>query len=84
MEESFVPSSLEVSSNNNSLSEASEQDMVRVSESMQKAKHIGAQIRDDQKINTQLAQFLTYLFGTVQHDEIRTMSVELFSKPDHT
>lgn len=56
--------------------------MVRVSESMQKAAHMGSQIRDDQKKNTHLAQFLTFLFGAVQNDDIWSMSVELFSKND--
>jgi len=49
---------------------------------MQKAQQMGAQIRDDQKKNSHLAQFLTYLFSAVTDDEIRTMSVELFSRPD--
>jgi len=56
--------------------------MVRVSESMQKAAQMGSQIRDDQKKNNHLAQFLTFVFTAVQNDEIRSMSVELFSKPD--
>lgn len=56
--------------------------MVRVSESMQKAAQMGGQIRDDQKKNGHLAQFLTFLFSAVQHDDIRAMSVELFSRQD--
>lgn len=51
---------------------------------MQKAQQLGAQIRDDQKKNAHLAQFLTYLFNTVNDEEIRTISVELFSRPDQT
>lgn len=43
---------------------------------------MGAQIRDDQKKNAHLAQFLTYLFGAVNNDEIWSTSVELFSKMD--
>ncbi len=51
---------------------------------MKKAQQMGAQIKDDQKKNAHLAQFLTYLISTVDKDEIRTMSVELFSRPDQT
>ena len=56
--------------------------MIRVSESMQKAAQMGSQIRDDQKKNTHLAQFLTFLFGAVQNDEIWSAAVELFSSMD--
>lgn len=56
--------------------------MIRVSESMQKAAQMGGQIRDDQKKNGFLSQFLTFLFSAVQNDDIRAMAVELFSRPD--
>lgn len=72
---------LDVGNVSNSLGEASEQDMIRVSESMQKAAYVGGQIRDDQIKNSFLAQFLTFLFQSIQHDEIWAMAVELFSKP---
>lgn len=84
MVETFEWGWIESTGNINSLSEASEQDVVRVRESMQKAQQLGSQIRDDQKKNAHLAQFLTYLIGAVQSDEIRTVTVELFSKPDQT
>ncbi len=73
---------MDVGNVSNTLGEASEQDMIRVSESMQKATHMGAQIRDDQQKHNHLAQFLTFLFGAVQNDDIWSMSVELFSKAD--
>ncbi|MBP6910264.1 hypothetical protein KBC03_01560 [Patescibacteria group bacterium] len=68
----------------NTLGEATEQDMVRVNESMQKAKQMGQQIQGDQKKNAHLAQFLTYLFSAVNDDEIRSTTVELFSRPDQS
>lgn len=85
MTETFVPNSLETSNSWNTLSEASEQDMVRVSESMQKAKSIGAQIQATQTQNTKLAKFLSYLLNTVQDETVRAILIDLFSTPDeHT
>lgn len=82
MTETFVPNSLETSNSGNTLSEASEQDMVRVSESMQKAKSIGAQIQSTQIQNTKLAQFLSYLLNTIQDENVWAILIDLFSKPD--
>ncbi len=84
MTETFVPSSLETSGGSETVSEASEQDIVRVSESMQKAKQIGAQIGASQIQNTKLAHFLTYLLNTVQDENIWIILIDLFSKPDVT
>lgn len=82
MGEVFETGAIETGTNVNSLGEASEQDMVRVRESMQKAQQMSSQIHGDQKKNTQVAQFLTFLFSAVQDDGIREVTVELFSKPD--
>ena len=84
MVESFEPSSIETGSDVNSLGEASEQDMVRVSENMKKAQQMGAHIRDDQQKNSELAKFLTYLFGAISDDAIRATAVTLFTRPDQT
>lgn len=41
---------------------------------------MGAFIRDDQKKNLHIAQFLTYLFSAIQDEAIRVMAVEMFTK----
>lgn len=47
---------------------------------MQKAQQMGAVIRDDQKKNLHIAQFLTYLFSAVQDEAIWVIVVEVFTK----
>ena len=54
--------------------------MIRVNESMQKAAQIGGQIRDDQHKNSHIAQFLSFLFSQITSDDVRAMSVDLFSE----
>lgn len=62
--------------------EVSQEDMVRVSESMQKAAQIWWQIKWDSQKNSQIAKFLEFLFGEVKSDTIWEIIVELCSKTD--
>lgn len=62
--------------------EVSQEDMIRVSESMQKAVQIWWQIRWDSQKNAQIAKFLEFLFSEVKSDAIWEIMVELCSKTD--
>lgn len=62
--------------------EVTQEDMVRVSESMQKAAQMWSQIRGDSQKNAQIAKFLEFLFGQVKSDSIWEIIVELCSKTD--
>ena len=62
--------------------EVSQEDMVRVSESMQKAAQMWWQIKWDSQKNGQIAKFLEFLFGEVKSDTIWEIIVELCSKTD--
>ncbi len=64
--------------------EVSQEDMVRVSESMKQAALVGWQIKGDQQKNNQVAKFLEFLFSAVKSDSIWELVVELCSKTDST
>jgi hypothetical protein len=64
--------------------EVSQEDMVRVSESSKKAAMIGGQIREDNKKNAHLAQFLEFLFSAVQSDAVWTKVIPLCTRADIT
>lgn len=62
--------------------EVTQEDMIRVSESMQKAAQMWSQIKWDSQKNGQIAKFLEFLFGEVKSDSIWEIIVELCSKTD--
>lgn len=75
---------LNTASTSSESQEVSQEDMIRVSESMQKAAQIGWQIKWDTKQNAHIASFLEVLFDEVKNDAIWEMAVDLCSKPDDT
>ncbi len=62
--------------------EVSQEDMVRVSESMQKAAQMWAQTRWDSKQNAQVAKYLEFLFGEIKSDEIWWLLLDVCTKHD--
>lgn len=64
--------------------EVTQEDMVRVSESMKKAANIGQQIKWDSQKNALIAKFLEYLFAEVKNDTVWEIVIAICSKPDHT
>lgn len=75
---------LNTASSSSEWQEVSQEDLVRVSESMKQAANMWQQIRWDAQKNGQIAKFLEFLFGEVKNDAIWEVVVELCSKPDHT
>ena len=63
-------------------SEVTQEDLIRVSESMKQAALVGGQIRWDQQKNRELAKFLEFLFNEVKSDQVRADVVELCTVPD--
>lgn len=82
MTESMIPGGIEGQNAVSNLSEASQEDLVRVSESMQKASQMGGAIREDQKKNSAIAHFFTFLFSAISDEDIWAMVVDLFSTND--
>lgn len=75
---------LNTASSSSEWKEVTQEDLVRVSESMKQAANMWQQIRWDAAKNGQIAKFLEFLFGEVKSDSIWEVIVELCSKPDHT
>lgn len=73
---------LNTASQSSEWKEVSQEDMIRVTESSQKAAQMWAQIRWDSQKNGQIAKFLEFLFSEVKDDKIREIIVELCSKAD--
>lgn len=64
--------------------EVTQEDLVRVSESMKQAALIGWQIRWNQQQNRQLADFLQFLLDEVKDDTVREWIIQLCTVPDST
>lgn len=75
-------SGLNTASQGSESKEVTQEDMVRVSESMKQAALVGWQIRWDQQKNAQLALFLEFLFGEVKNDHLWELVIALCSKSD--
>lgn len=75
---------LNTASHSSEWKEVTQEDMIRVSESMKQAALIWWQIRGDQQKNAQYALFLEFLFNEVKNDKLWELMIDVCSKPDGT